>query len=256
VTPSALLFDLDDTLVPEWDGIEAAFVAVARQVWGGSSAARVLELLASAGALWEDEAPQEYCRRVHLELGEGLYGELSGAGTEANVARAASELLHRHAFDDAVPEPWRLRSPELLETWRRARIEALALYPETLEVLERWSAARVPLALVTNGASVLQRRKVAATGLERFFSAIVVSEELGVGKPDPAMFAAALDELGIDAGGAVMVGNDLDRDVAGAIAAGVRPVWVRRPGADDDDLPAPDGVDVIADLRELEALLD
>jgi putative hydrolase of the HAD superfamily len=255
VTPSALLFDLDDTLVPEWAGIEAAFIAVARQVWGESSAARVLELLASAGALWEDEAPEEYCRRVHLDLGEGLYGELSGAGTEAKVARAASELLHRHAFDDAVPEPWRMRSAELVEVWRRARIEALTLYPDTLEALQRWSEARVPLALVTNGASALQRRKVAAAGLERFFSAVVVSEELGVGKPDPAMFAAALDELGIDAHGAVMVGNDLDRDVAGAIAAGVRPVWIRRPGADDDDLPAPDGVDVIADLRELAALL-
>jgi putative hydrolase of the HAD superfamily len=255
VTPSALLFDLDDTLVPEWDGIDAAFIAVARQVWGESSTARVLELLASAGALWEDEAPEEYCRRVHLDLGEGLYGELSGAGTEAKVARAASDLLHQHAFDDAVPEPWRLRSAELVEVWRRARIEALTLYPETLEVLQRWSAARVPLALVTNGASALQRRKVAAIGIERFFSAILVSEEVGVGKPDPAMFAAALEELGIDPGGAVMVGNDLDRDIAGALTAGVRAVWVRRPGADDDDLPAPVGVEMITDLRELEALL-
>jgi putative hydrolase of the HAD superfamily len=253
VTLSALLFDLDDTLVPELDGIDAAFDAVARQVWGESSAARVLELLASAGALWEDEAPEEYCRRVHLDLGEGLYGELSGSGADAEVARAASELLRRRAFDDAVPPPWRLRSPELVQTWRHARIEALTLYPATIEVLTHWSA-RLPLALVTNGASVLQRRKLEAIGLERVFSAVVVSEELGVGKPAPAMFAAALDELGIAASGAVMVGNDLDRDVAGGLAAGVRPVWIRRPD-NDDERPAPAGVDVIADLRELEALL-
>jgi putative hydrolase of the HAD superfamily len=255
VTLSALLFDLDDTLAPEWSPILAGWEAVARRVWGESSAARVVELRAAAGALWEDEAPAAYCASVHLDLGEGLYGELGGSGPDADVARAASELLYRRAFDDALPPAWRLRSPELVELWRRTRIEALGVYPETLEVLERWSAARVPLALVTNGASALQRRKVGATGLERFFSAIVVSEEVGVGKPDPTMFATALDELGIDPGGAVMVGNDLDRDVAGSIAAGVRPVWIRRPGADDDDLPAPVGVDVITDLRELEALL-
>jgi putative hydrolase of the HAD superfamily len=254
MTLGALLFDLDDTLVTEWEGVDAAYAAVARQVWGESSPARVLELTAAAQALWDAEAPAGYCRRVHLDLEEGLYGSLLGGGEEARVARATSKLLGRRAFDDALPASWRLRSPELLHTWRRERIEAMTLFEETLEVLEQWST-RLPLGLVTNGASVQQRDKLAATGLGRWFSAIAISEEVGVGKPDPAPFTAALGELGIAASGAVMVGNAVDRDVAGAIAAGVRPVWIRRPGGAADDGPAPDGVDVIADLRELDALL-
>ena len=254
MTPSALLFDLDDTLIPEWEAIEAAYAAVARQVWGERSEARILELTASARAIWDAEAPAAYCRRVHLDLEEGLYGELAGGGPEAEALRRAVADLHRRAFDDAVPGPWRLRSPELLQTWRRARIEALTVFPDTVDVLGAWSA-RLPVGLVTNGASVLQRRKLTATGLDRFFSAIAVSEDIGVGKPDPAPFAAVLDELGIEPSAAVMVGNDLDRDVAGALAAGVRPVWLRRAG-DADDRPTPPGVDVIDDLRELEALLD
>jgi putative hydrolase of the HAD superfamily len=254
MTLSALLFDLDDTLVTEWEGVDAAYAAVARQVWGESSPARVLELAAAAQALWDAEAPADYCRRIHLDVEEGLYGSLLGGGAEAEVARATAELLGCRAFDDALPAPWHLRSPELLHTWRRARIEAITLFEETLEVLERWSN-RLPLGLVTNGASVQQRDKLAATGLGRWFSAVAISEEVGVGKPDPAPMAAVLAELGIDPAGAAMVGNAVDRDVAGAIAAGVRPVWIRRPGGASDDAPAPDGVDVIGDLRELEALL-
>jgi putative hydrolase of the HAD superfamily len=214
----------------------------------------VLQLTAAAQALWDAEAPAEYCRRVHLDLEEGLYGSLLGGGAEAEVARATSELLGRRAFDDALPAPWRLRSPELLRIWRRERIEAISLFQETLEVLTTWSA-RLPLGLVTNGASIQQRDKLAATGLGQWFSAIAISEEVGVGKPDPAPLAAVLKEVGIDATGAAMVGNALDRDVAGAIAAGVRPVWIRRPGDLGEDQFVPDGVDVIADLHELEALL-
>jgi putative hydrolase of the HAD superfamily len=261
VSLSALLFDLDDTLVTEWEGVDAAYQSVVCQVWGEASEARMLELSASAQAIWDAEAPADYCRRVHLDVEEGLYGDLLGGGDapfgaddDAEVARAASELLQRRAFDDALPPPWRLRSPELLATWRRARIEAVTLFEETLAVLERWSA-RVPLGLVTNGASVQQRNKLDATGLGRWFSAIAISEEVGVGKPDPAPFAAVLGELGIEPGAAAMVGNAPDRDIAGAIAAGVRPVWIRRPDNRDEDLSVPDGVDVIADLRELEPLL-
>ena len=255
MTLDALLFDLDDTLVTEWEGVGAAYAAVARQVWGSdASEARVLELTASAQAIWDAEAPADYCRRVHLDVEEGLFGGLLGGGADAEVAQAASALLQRRAFDDALPTEWRLRTPELLQAWRRARIEEVTLFPETLAVLERWSA-RLPLGLVTNGASAQQRRKLDATGLGRWFSAIAISEEVGVGKPDPEPFVAVLGELGTEPGAAAMVGNAPDRDVAGAIAAGVRPVWIRRPDSPDGELPAPDGVDVIADLRALEALL-
>ncbi len=125
---------------------------------------------------------------------------------------------------------------------------ALTRYPDTLAVLEHWSA-RLPLALVTNGASRLQRAKLAATDLERFFDVVVVSEEVGAGKPDPAPFHAALRALDAAPDEVVMVGNDVDRDVAGARAAGIRPIHVDR-GARS---ATRDGV---ADLTQLEALLD
>jgi putative hydrolase of the HAD superfamily len=112
-------------------------------------------------------------------------------------------------------------------------------------VLERLRR-HVPLALVTNGASDLQRRKLALTGLAEHFDFVVASCDIGVGKPDPAIFRVALEALGVAASDAVMVGNDRDRDIRGAAAAGVRALWIQHGGDDRADLH---------DLRQLPELL-
>jgi putative hydrolase of the HAD superfamily len=248
MTPRAILFDLDDTLIPEWPAIRAGYAAVAQRVWDESSPERIASLQNAARAVWRAGRPTAYAKRVHFSLGEALYGEFVAAGADADALRAFVPQLHAGAFDAALPPAWRGRSPELVALWKATRIDALAPYPETLAVLEHLTA-RLPVALVTNGASRLQRAKLTRTDLEGRFATVVVSEEIGVGKPDPAPFAAALDRLGVEPSETVMVGNDPARDVAGARAAGIRPIWVDRGDT------APDGVARIADLRELEVLL-
>jgi FMN phosphatase YigB (HAD superfamily) len=66
--------------------------------------------------------------------------------------------------------------------------------------------------------------------LSGYFDAVVVSSDLGVAKPDPAIFTHALSQLQLDASCAVMVGDSLERDVDGAIAAGLAAVWINRGG--------------------------
>ena len=78
---------------------------------------------------------------------------------------------------------------------RRAPHEVFADVEAALDEL----AGEYALALVTNGASCLQREKLAASGLAERFDAVVVSGELGIGKPDPAIFAHALAALGAQA---------------------------------------------------------
>jgi putative hydrolase of the HAD superfamily len=102
---------------------------------------------------------------------------------------------------------------------------------------------------VTNGASCLQREKFEASGLTDRFEAVVVSGDLRRAKPDPAVYAHALEALGARAADAVMVGDNLRNDVDGPVAAGLRAIWLNRSGeprpADRGDLVA------IADLRAL-----
>jgi putative hydrolase of the HAD superfamily len=65
-------------------------------------------------------------------------------------------------------------------------------------------------------------------GLDAYVNALIVSEEAGVSKPDPAIFAIALERLGVVASDAVMIGDSWAADVEGAIGAGVRAIWFNR----------------------------
>jgi FMN phosphatase YigB (HAD superfamily) len=79
---------------------------------------------------------------------------------------------------------------------------------------------------VTNGASCLQREKLLASGLADYLTIVVVSADVGVAKPDGTVFRHALAEL--SAQRAVMVGDSVEKDVRGALAAGLSAVWVNR----------------------------
>jgi putative hydrolase of the HAD superfamily len=90
------------------------------------------------------------------------------------------------------------------------------------------------------------------TGLAPHLDGAVSSAVVGAAKPDPAVFAAALDLAGCAAADALHVGDSPVADVEGARAAGVRAVLVDRRGVLDEPPP---GVPRLASLDELPALL-
>lgn len=90
---------------------------------------------------------------------------------------------------------------------------------------------RYALGVITNGNDAIQRRKFGYLGLEDYFSVFVSSERAGCFKPEPAIFELALAEAGVAAGEAVFVGDTPSVDIAGARAAGMRPVWLSQAGA-------------------------
>ena len=97
--------------------------------------------------------------------------------------------------------------------------------PGAVELVRRL-AEMVPVAIVTNGPPDIQRLKIDQTGIAPYLSAVVISGELGIGKPDPAVFGHALELVGAPSRRAVMVGDSWERDVTGALAAGMRAVWI------------------------------
>jgi putative hydrolase of the HAD superfamily len=151
-----------------------------------------------------------------VSASDGLVAEFAGEGAELAAIRDYLPRFRAEAFADG-----------LLERWQRVRFASQGRYPGAAELLAELRSRGVRLALVTNGTSDLQRRKLAVAGLDEYFDAVVASCDIGIGKPDPAIFAAALDALGVGASEAVMVGNDRERDIEGAAAAGIRAHWVQ-----------------------------
>lgn len=117
-------------------------------------------------------------------------------------------------------------------------------------------AATFPVALLTNGFSAQQRGKLARfPDLEAAACAVVISDEVGVMKPDPAVFGHVLEAArltGVEASPAevLYVGDSFRSDVEGGLAAGWRVAW-----KDGDPERAPDGVTVFSEWPDLLRLL-
>lgn len=116
------------------------------------------------------------------------------------------------------------------EAHRRHERETLRLFDDARALLTWLSKRRLRLALITNGASDSQREALRVLGIEDRFRAAVISGEVGIAKPEPAVFDIALETLGVAREHVWHVGDDLLADVAGAEAAGLTAVWLNRGG--------------------------
>jgi FMN phosphatase YigB (HAD superfamily) len=107
---------------------------------------------------------------------------------------------------------------------------------------------------VTNGPSRTQRPKIEQFRLAEYLDLLIVSEEVGVAKPEPAIFRVALERLGVQPNQTLFVGDSPEFDMRGAAAAGIPFVWMNPRGeVMPADVPAP--VAVIERLAELVPLL-
>ncbi|MER5756463.1 HAD family hydrolase [Streptomyces sp. NPDC002088] len=80
--------------------------------------------------------------------------------------------------------------------------------------------------IVTNGRIVQQEAKIRKTGLDRLVQDWVISEAVGYKKPEPEIFQAAADAVGVPLPGAWVIGDSPHADIAGASALGLQSVWV------------------------------
>ena len=133
-------------------------------------------------------------------------------------------LLEHHATADIAA------ADAAFEEYNAAWPPLMQLFEESLAVLEAVQA-RYPLILLTNGNAAEQRMKIVMHDLDRWFRHVVVSEEVGLLKPDPAIFAHAIAPLGVLPQAALHIGDTRSQDIAGARAAGWQSAWVNRSGA-------------------------
>ena len=103
-----------------------------------------------------------------------------------------------------------------------------SLFPHVRETLAALREEGVSVGMVSNSGRTwghYLRRVQDSLGIGKFFDVRVFSDEVGVRKPDPAIFRTALEKLGLSAYRVVHVGDDIDADIAGARASGMRAIW-------------------------------
>jgi putative hydrolase of the HAD superfamily len=99
------------------------------------------------------------------------------------------------------------------------------LFPYATEIL-KYLFPKYKLYIITNGFEEVQFSKLKKSGLERYFTSIITSEEAGSKKPDPSIFRYALEKTGARPSDSMMIGDDLEVDIKGAAALGIDQLYV------------------------------
>lgn len=113
---------------------------------------------------------------------------------------------------------------------------------------------KTKIGIITNGFTALQQIRLERTGLRDYFDLMVISEQVGVAKPDPRIFDYALEQAGNpERSRVLMVGDTAESDILGGINSGLSTCWLN---AHQREQPA--GIQptpTVASLSELEQLL-
>jgi 2-haloacid dehalogenase len=123
----------------------------------------------------------------------------------------------------------------------------LDTYPEVVETLQRLAGRK--LAILSNGSPAMLEPVVASAGLGKLLDAVISVDSLKLYKPDPRVYALAVDRLGVPTGAIGFVSSNC-WDAIGAKAFGFRVYWCNRAGAPLDEL----GVQPDQEMRSLAEL--
>jgi putative hydrolase of the HAD superfamily len=204
-----VLFDAVDTLLAPAPSFQGRFVAVAAEHGVPLEEAAVDAAVAAAAreAAWPEDWTDPATQRAFWL---GYYREVLGS-----LGHSQEELAE--ALFQAFSDPAGYR-----------------LFDDVRPALDELAGRGMTLGLVSNFEPWLDE-VLALQGIADRFAAVAISGTLGVAKPDPRIFKAALDEAGADPAATVHVGDQPVNDVAGALAAGITPVLIdrfgRHPGA-------------------------
>jgi HAD superfamily hydrolase (TIGR01549 family) len=223
----AVLFDLDDTLFDHHRSARAAI-------------GRVHAMHACFAGRGVDAFERAHARCLEKFHARVVAGEMSVE--EARLAR------FRELFATAGVEPSGAQLDATAAAYRETYVAARLPIAGALRLLEALKP-HVKIGIVSNNAVREQQEKVRHCGFGEHVDALVISEEVGVAKPDPAIFAAALARLRVAPHEAVMIGDSWPMDIEGARGAGIRPIWFNRTGR-----PRPAPARDVGELRALSPL--
>lgn len=209
--PLAILFDLDDTIITDGDRsvalLEAAH-AFAGRLGPHAPAAIATRIEADLEAFWADPAAS---RTARLGAAWGIReARLSVIGaTFASLDIAGSAAL----------------AAEFCDLFAARRSARSRVFDGALETVAALRLQGVRLALVTNGATDIQRAKLQKFALAPLFDHIQIEGEHGFGKPEERAYLHAMDSLGVTAADCWMVGDNLEWEVAAPQRLGLFGIW-------------------------------
>ena len=163
-------------------------------------------------------------RDRYFELLKDQQRNSSEAEPEFDAVGIWRTIIHENSSDFTralAPEKLAQLPLFLAEMYRGISRSKLKLFPHVREMLDALTGT-MPLSLVTDAQTAYARGELHKVGILDYFDPIVVSGDHGFRKPDPRLFAVAIEAMGVPAANTLYVGNDMHRDIYGAREAGMQ----------------------------------
>lgn len=149
------------------------------------------------------------------------------------------EKLKWFRFEKTFNE-FNVSNPELAFNFGKTYLEILpskkTLFPHSIEVLE-YLYVKYDLHLLTNGFDEVQFRKIENSNIAKYFTSVTTSDEAGAKKPDEIIFNYALEKAEATANESLMIGDDLEVDIIGAMNSGMDQVFFNHKNLRHNELP-------------------
>ena len=226
---TTVIFDLDDTLLWDKHSIKTAFEQTCAQVSAVASETLEAAVREAATKLYQSYPTYPYTQMIGINPFEGLWGTFDDPGTDFQQMHQLIEGYQIDAWtaglkacgiDDAQ------LGQQLAQQFITERKKHPFVYEDTYPVLDQLKE-NYQLVLLTNGAPSLQRTKLTITPeIAAYFDHIIISGEVGVGKPDAKIFEHALQQAEINADEAIMIGDNLMTDILGSNRVGMKNIWI------------------------------
>lgn len=158
----------------------------------------------------------------NLELW-GMYGRGEVTKDRLHLQRFLKPLLVNDA--NSANDTMVKLAHEMGDEFLRLTNKYFCLMPYAEKVV-KYMASKYPLTIISNGFKEVQYYKFEHSGLAKYFTHTLISEEVGINKPQPGIFEIALEHNGVTAEEALMIGDSYSSDIAGAKAAGIDQLWI------------------------------
>lgn len=138
---------------------------------------------------------------------------------EQREKRVREAFGDQHLSDSIVREV-------ILKTFDKDFVDGWQPFSDTIEILEYLKDIRK--GIITNGSIKQQNEKIDKLGIRDYFDCILISEEVGISKPDVRLFQRACEELNCQPNECFFVGDSWESDVIGSHNSGMNPIWFNR----------------------------
>ncbi|MED0948743.1 HAD-IA family hydrolase [Bacillus mobilis] len=189
-----MLFDLDDTLLDRDKAVDNLFLLVLEKCYEDVSDTVKNNML---------QKFKEYDKREY-----GI---------------SDKTIVIESLFDEFAPK-YRLPRKYIQDFWNEHFPKCFSIDQNTIHFLNHIKK-HFKVGIITNGSTQRQKAKIINTNLNNYFDTIIISEEVGLSKPDKRIFELALSKLNTQPENTLFVGGDLEKDIAGCQNANIKGIW-------------------------------